>query len=97
MPAQESPVTTSVDFQKDGKQVSYLRVPYSRNNSAWGSIMVPVTVIKSGEGSTVLFTAGVHGDEYEGPVALMKLARQLSSSDIQGRVIILPGLNLPAI
>lgn len=97
MPSQESPVTTNVDFQKDGKQVSYLRVPYSHNNSAWGSIMIPITAIKNGEGATVLFTAGVHGDEYEGPVALMKLARQLSPSDIQGRVIVLPGLNLPAI
>ncbi|MEJ2353131.1 MAG: succinylglutamate desuccinylase/aspartoacylase family protein, partial [Anaerolineales bacterium] len=97
MSADASPVTTNIDYQKDGKQVGYLRVPHSHNTSAWGSILIPITVIKSGQGPTVLFTGGVHGDEYEGPVALIKLARRLSVSEINGRLIILPGLNFPAL
>jgi N-alpha-acetyl-L-2,4-diaminobutyrate deacetylase len=97
MPAENSPVTTEVDFEKPGKQVSFLRVPNSHNTSAWGSILIPIAVINNGDGKTILFTGGVHGDEYEGPVALLKLARKLSADDIQGRVIIIPGLNQPAL
>ena len=39
----------------------------------------------------------MHGGEYEGPVTLMKLGRDLHPSDVQGRVIITPSLNLPAV
>lgn len=97
MPAENSPVTTEIDFEKSGKQVSFLRVPHSHNTSAWGSVFVPIVVVKNGEGKTILFTGGIHGDEYEGPVALLKLARELIAEDIQGRVIIIPGLNQPAL
>lgn len=97
MPESGSPVTSDIDFERDGKQVSYLRVPHSRNDSAWASLPVPITVVKNGEGPTILFTGGVHGGEYEGPVALMNLSRQLEPEAIEGRVILLPALNLPAV
>lgn len=93
----KTPVTTEVDFNEEGKQVSSFRVPYSSNDSAWGSLFVPLTVVKNGAGPTVLLTAGVHGGEYEGPVALMNLSRELNVEDVSGRVIILPALNLPAV
>lgn len=97
MSIEKSPVSTDIDFEKDGKQSSYLRVPYSRNTSAWGAVLVPITVITNGGGPTVLFVGGIHGGEYEGPVALFKLIRSLEADQIQGRVIILPALNLPAV
>ena len=87
MSEQASKVATSIDFDADGKQHGSFNVPHSRNDSAWGSLRVPITVIKNGTGSTLLFTAGNHGDEYEGQIALMKLARGLESAEIQGRVI----------
>ncbi len=92
-----SPVSTTVDYSMEGKQVSFLRVPYSRNTSAWGAVLVPVVCIKHGTGPTVLFVGGNHGGEYEGPVALLKLSRSLEAEQIQGRVILLPALNLPAV
>jgi N-alpha-acetyl-L-2,4-diaminobutyrate deacetylase len=58
--------------------------------------MVPVTVIKNGEGPTALFTGANHGDEYEGPIALWCLAAELSAERINGRVIIVPAMNYPA-
>lgn len=85
------------DYQKDGKQFGYLDIPSSRNESAWGVIRFPICVIRNGEGPTVLFTGGNHGDEYEGPIALQKLARSLSPEEIRGRVIILSALNYPAV
>jgi N2-acetyl-L-2,4-diaminobutanoate deacetylase len=91
-----SPVTATVAFDVDGAQHGFLRLPYSRDDSAWGSVMIPITVVRNGEGTTALLTGGNHGDEYEGAIALFDLARSLSPSEIQGRVIILPALNYPA-
>lgn len=91
-----SRISTDLDFGRDGKQVGYLNVPHSRDSSAWGTLLIPITVIRNGDGPTVLFTGANHGDEYEGPIALSKLARALEPDRIDGRVIILPALNLPA-
>jgi N-alpha-acetyl-L-2,4-diaminobutyrate deacetylase len=89
-------VQTHIDFMKDGKQLGALDVPHSRNDSAWGAVMVPIGCIKNGEGPTVLLTAGNHGDEYEGQVALTRLLRRLDADDVSGRIIVIPALNLPA-
>ncbi|KQY45916.1 N(2)-acetyl-L-2,4-diaminobutanoate deacetylase DoeB [Rhizobium sp. Root483D2] len=91
-----SPITPTVDFSAAGVQHGFLRLPYSRDDSAWGSVMIPVTVIKNGEGPTALLTGGNHGDEYEGPIALFDLAQTLQAQDVQGRVIIVPAMNYPA-
>ena len=91
-----SPIATSIDYEKDGKQVSYLGVPISTDESAYGTITLPITVIKHGTGPTVLISGGIHGDEYEGQVAIRNLARKLNQSDVQGRIIMTPSLNLPA-
>ena len=90
-------VTTEIDFEADGKHHCTFNVPHSRNDSAWGAVRVPMTVIKNGDGPTLLFTGGNHGDEYEGPIALMKLARWLEPGAMRGRVIIIPALNYPAV
>jgi len=89
-------INTDIDYERDGKQVSYLRLPYSRNTSAWGIIPIPIAVVRNGVGPTVLLTAGNHGDEYEGQITLNNLIRTLEPGHIQGRVIILPALNFPA-
>ncbi len=43
---------------------------HCHDGSAWGAIMIPVTVIKNGEDPTALLTGANHGGDYEGPVAL---------------------------
>ncbi len=91
-----SPISPTVDFSADGVQHGFLRLPYSRDDSAWGSVMIPVTVVKNGEGPTALLTGGNHGDEYEGPIALFDLARSLKAEEVSGRVIIVPAMNYPA-
>jgi N-alpha-acetyl-L-2,4-diaminobutyrate deacetylase len=91
-----SPIQPTVDFSADGEQHGFLKLPYSRDDSAWGAVMIPVTVIRRGEGPTVLLTGGNHGDEYEGPIALSKLAATLKAGDVNGRVIIVPFMNFPA-
>ena len=93
----QSPVQTDIDYEKEGKQTGYLWAPHSRNSSAWGKVLVPIIVIKHGTGPTALLVGGNHGGEHEGPVALLKLARALTAEQVQGRIIILPALNLPAV
>ncbi|OBY58521.1 N(2)-acetyl-L-2,4-diaminobutanoate deacetylase DoeB [Pseudomonas sp. AU12215] len=92
----ENPIAASVDFQRDGVQHGHLKLPYSRDDSAWGAVMIPVCVVKNGDGPTALLTGGNHGDEYEGPVALSRLAQELRAEDVRGRVIIVPFMNTPA-
>ena len=91
-----SPIRPSVDYNQEGVQHGFLRLPYSRDDSAWGAVLIPIAVIKNGEGPTALLTGANHGDEYEGPIALLKLARQLEPEQVSGRVIIVPAMNQPA-
>ena len=66
-------------FTQDGNHISALRIPHSTNGSDWDSLLLPVIVIRNGIGPTVLFTGENHGDEYEGPIALRKLANELKA------------------
>lgn len=95
-PMKPSPISPTVDFTANGVQHGFLRLPYSRDDAAWGSVLIPLTVIKNGEGPTALLTGANHGDEYEGPIALFDLARGLKAPDVTGRVIIVPTMNRPA-
>ncbi|MCR9137940.1 MAG: N(2)-acetyl-L-2,4-diaminobutanoate deacetylase DoeB [Alphaproteobacteria bacterium] len=91
-----NPISSTVDFERDGVQHGFLKLPHSHDGSAWGSIMIPVTVIKNGDGPTALLTGGNHGDEYEGPLALYDLVNTIGDRDVTGRVIVVPVMNVPA-
>ena len=91
-----SRITTDIDYDRDGKQTGFLRIPYSVHRSAYGWLPVPVVCIKNGEGPRVLLMSGSHGDEYEGQVINSRLCRELSDSVVRGRIIILPAANYPA-
>ena len=91
-----NPITATIALDADGKRHGFLKLPYSRDDSAWGSVLIPITVIQNGAGPTALLTGANHGDEYEGPVALQQLALVLEPSDVSGRVIIIPAMNYPA-
>jgi predicted deacylase len=44
-------------------------------------------------GPTALITAGVHGDEYEGPAAVARLASELATANLHGRILLVPVVN----
>jgi N-alpha-acetyl-L-2,4-diaminobutyrate deacetylase len=92
----KSRVICTVDFEREGKQADVLRVPHSRNDSGWGVVQIPITVIRNGDGPTVLLNGGVHGDEYESQIAIAELARTLQPKDVRGRLIVVPALHFPA-
>ena len=65
----------------------------------WGHYQVPVTVWvgkDAAPGRGLLATGSTHGDEYEGPVALHHLLREIDLSDVRGRIVIVPTLNVSA-
>ncbi|WP_018916394.1 N(2)-acetyl-L-2,4-diaminobutanoate deacetylase DoeB [Vreelandella zhanjiangensis] len=97
MTLRPSPISATVDFDADGVQHGFLKLPISTDISAWGAIMIPITVVKNGEGPTALLTGGNHGDEYEGITSLLKLANALTAEEVSGRVIIVPCMNTPAV
>ena len=91
-----SRIRCDIDFDRSGRQAGYLRAPQSRNTSGWGVVEIPIYVLKNGSGPTLLLTGGVHGDEYEGQIALSRLAQTLPVDQLQGRLILMPAVNIPA-
>lgn len=89
-------IQCTIDFDAPGFRFGTLRVPYSHDRSAYGHIPIPIAVLNGSPGPTVLLTGGNHGDEFEGPLALMKLLQDLPSLSIRGRLIVIPALNFPA-
>jgi N-alpha-acetyl-L-2,4-diaminobutyrate deacetylase len=89
-------INTTINFEQPGRQEGFLQVPYSHNLGGWANVFIPTTVISRGEGPTVLVLAGNHGDEYQGQIAIMKLARELTIEKVTGRIILIPSLNFPA-
>ena len=95
--AERSLIQTDVDFDRAGFQYGHLRLPYSHDRSGYGHIPIPIAVLNGAPGPTLLLTGGNHGDEYEGPVALMRLLRRMPQLRLLGRLIVIPGLNFPAL
>ena len=81
-------ITSSLDFDKPGKQQGFLQVPYSHNLGGWANVLIPTTSISNRKGPTALVLAGNHGDEYQGQIAIMKLARELTPGMVTGRIIL---------
>jgi predicted deacylase len=81
-------VSCTIDLTAEGKQFGTLGVPRSSNQ--WSRLVVPIVSIANGPGPTVTVIGGVHGDEPEGQVAALNLARSLQPEQVTGRVIVVP-------
>ena len=90
-------ITSDIDFDAAGRQLSYLRLTHSDDRHGFGIIPVPIAIFANDAGPTVLVSAGNHGDEYEGQVILHGLIRTLDIAKVTGRLIIMPALNYPAV
>ncbi|HEV2068069.1 MAG TPA: succinylglutamate desuccinylase/aspartoacylase family protein [Thermomicrobiales bacterium] len=87
--------TTQIDWDSAGRRLYH--VPFTFDNT-WGRARVPLYVACGPRpGKTVVAIGGTHGDEYEGPVGLKNLIRELDPATIvAGRLIVIPVLNVPA-
>lgn len=84
----ETRVSCTIDLTAEGKQFGTLGVPRSSNQ--WSRLVVPIVSVANGAGPTVTVIGGVHGDEPEGQVAALNLARELQPEQVTGRVIVIP-------
>lgn len=88
---------TSIDFAAQGRQIGFVDFPHSPHSDAWGVTRMPIAVLTNGTGPTVVLEGGNHGDEYEGPITISELAHELDLSTLQGRLILVPAINVPAL
>ncbi len=65
--------------------------------AAGHTLRVPVILVRGArEGKTLVVTAAVHGDEYEGVRTLLELGRELNPGEMSGDLLAIPVLNPPA-
>ncbi len=88
---------TTVDLDRKGRQAGFLMIPHSPHDDAWGVTRIPLGVIANGTGPTVILEGGNHGDEYEGPITISELIRDLDPGEVQGRLILMPANNVHAV
>ncbi len=61
------------------------------------TISLPLFIINGKhDGPTMAVTAGIHGTEYASIEAAVQLGRTLDPTEIYGRVVILPIVNIPS-
>lgn len=60
-------------------------------------VNVPVNILRGPrDGPRLVAIAGVHGDEHDGPAALLDICDELDPSDLDGTLVVVPIANPPA-
>jgi len=58
---------------------------------------IPVIIIKGNKpGTTLLVDGATHGDEYEGPEAMLRVAKEYEKGNFAGTLVCVPALNMEA-
>jgi N-alpha-acetyl-L-2,4-diaminobutyrate deacetylase len=91
-----TPVHCTLDLDAPGKHFGRLELPRSNNSSGWSHLFIPIVTIRGGDGPTAVVFGGVHGDEPEGQVAALNLARDTRPEDVPGRLIVVPCASIEA-
>ena len=67
------------------------------NHPAGGPLEMPLIVVNgSGDGPVLWLNGCIHGDEPQGPLAIMMLVRELDPAKLKGAVVAVPVMNVPA-
>ena len=86
----------ALDLDSPGRRDYWVTLEH---DTMWGLHQIPLTVWVGPEtepGRGVVAFGSTHGNEYEGPVALKNLLRQIDLEAVRGRVILVPVLNVEA-
>lgn len=86
----------TLDLAAPGFRAGDLLLPWSDDANPLGRYPVPILSLKGAAGPTVLVLGGVHGDEHEGPAAMLRLAEALDPAGLRGQLILMPATNAPA-
>ena len=85
-----------LDLDSPGRRDYWLALEH---DSIWGDHLIPLTVFVGPEaepGRGLVAFGSNHGNEYEGPVVLKHLLREIRLEDVRSRIILVPVLNPPA-
>ena len=93
----KSRVSSSIDLDQMGCQFGELMIPWSDNTVPLGYHPIPIINMKNGNGKKLLIIGGNHGDEFEGPSAIMRVSQKISVNDINGQILLIPALSFEAI
>ena len=84
---------SEIDFHSPGKR--HYQVAFHLDGT-WGYSLVPLTVVVGELGDNpngVVCFGGTHGNEYEGQIAVKRLAADLDPERLSGRVVLMPQLS----
>jgi len=82
-----------LDLDSPGRRDYWVALEH---DSIWGDHLIPLTVLVGSEvqpGQGLVAFGSNHGNEYEGPVAIKNLLREIKLDDVRGRIILVPVLN----
>lgn len=85
-----------LDLDSPGRRDYWVALEH---DSIWGDHLMPLTVMvgkKCKEGEGLVAFGSNHGDEYEGPMAIKALTREIDIKNVTGRLILIPVLNVAA-
>ena len=82
------------DLPRHHKETGWLEVAARADGGAWQLPLLYVTGAASGP--TLVVTAAVHGDEYEGVEAIPRVFQQVEPKALRGTLVLVPVCNVPA-
>ncbi len=83
----------ALDLESRGRRDYFVALEH---DSIWGDHLIPLTVMvgpEAREGRGLVVFGSNHGNEYEGPMVISRLMRELKTADVIGRIILIPILN----
>jgi predicted deacylase len=85
-----------LDLESPGRRDYYVALEH---DSIWGDHLIALTVFVGREakpGQGLVSFGSNHGNEYEGPMTLRHLTREIDLAEVRGRIILVPVLNVAA-
>jgi len=82
-----------LDLDSPGRRDYWVALEH---DSIWGDHLLPLTVMVGPEvrtGHGLVAFGSNHGNEFEGPVVLKHLLREIDTADVRGRILLIPVLN----
>lgn len=83
----------NLDLDSPGRRDYWVALEH---DSIWGDHLIPLTVFvgpDATDGKGLVSFGSNHGNEYEGPLVLKHLIRDIDHRDVRGRIILIPVLN----
>lgn len=85
-----------LDFDSPGRRDYWVALEH---DSIWGDHLIPLTVLvgpRARPDQGLVAFGSNHGNEYEGPVAIKHLLREITLENVLGRILLVPVLNVAA-